>query len=68
MAVVSVIFLLSVLSISDPRHYRYSRCDSPADPAPDASSMNYCIVVAGGVWIFATIFFFMPGGGKTWFK
>ncbi|KAL1413749.1 polyamine transporter tpo5 [Vanrija albida] len=40
----------------------------PADRGPDAGSMNYAIVVAGGVWAFATGYYYFPKyGGKTFF-
>jgi len=40
----------------------------PADINPDAASMNYAAVVAAGVWVFATAYWFLPGiGGKTFF-
>ncbi|KAK4688183.1 choline transport protein, partial [Tremellales sp. Uapishka_1] len=41
----------------------------PADTNPDASSMNYAIVVAAGVWAFAIAYWFLPKvGGKTFFR
>lgn len=40
----------------------------PADVNPTAASMNYAAVVAVGVWVFATVYWFLPGiGGKTFF-
>jgi len=41
---------------------------SPADTNPDPGSMNYAIVVAGGVWLFAVVYWYLPKiGGKTFF-
>ncbi|WWC93541.1 hypothetical protein V866_000376 [Kwoniella sp. B9012] len=41
----------------------------PADTDPDASTFNYACLVAGAVWIFATVYWFLPGiGGKTFFQ
>lgn len=41
---------------------------SPGDPNPDASTMNYAIVVSAGAWAFATVYWYLPKiGGKTFF-
>ncbi|OCF39476.1 hypothetical protein I317_06694 [Kwoniella heveanensis CBS 569] len=41
----------------------------PADANPDASSFNYACLVAGAVWIFATVYWYLPKiGGKTFFR
>ncbi|WVR04519.1 hypothetical protein IAU60_001523 [Kwoniella sp. DSM 27419] len=41
----------------------------PADVNPDAGSMNYACLVAGGVWIFAIGYYYLPKiGGKTFFR
>ncbi|KAJ9120956.1 hypothetical protein QFC22_002892 [Naganishia vaughanmartiniae] len=40
----------------------------PADVAPTAATMNYAVVVAAGVWVFALGYWFMPRiGGRTFF-
>ncbi|WVQ99787.1 hypothetical protein IAU59_006929 [Kwoniella sp. CBS 9459] len=41
----------------------------PADAGPDASSFNYACLVAGAVWIFAAMYWYLPKiGGKTFFR
>ncbi|WVW86520.1 hypothetical protein I302_108569 [Kwoniella bestiolae CBS 10118] len=41
----------------------------PADTDPDAGSFNYACLVAGAVWIFATVYWFLPKiGGRTFFR
>nr|XP_019008646.1 uncharacterized protein I206_06327 [Kwoniella pini CBS 10737]OCF47427.1 hypothetical protein I206_06327 [Kwoniella pini CBS 10737] len=41
----------------------------PADTNPNAGSLNYACVVAGAVWLFATVYWFLPKiGGKTFFR
>lgn len=40
----------------------------PADVNPDATTMNYAIVVWAGVFLGATVWYYLPGiGGKTFF-
>ncbi|KAF8714403.1 hypothetical protein AX14_012718 [Amanita brunnescens Koide BX004] len=41
----------------------------PANPNPGSQSMNYAVVVFGGVLFLATIYFYCPKyGGRYWFK
>jgi len=41
----------------------------PATPSPGVQSMNYAVVVFGGVLILSIVYFYYPKyGGKYWFK
>lgn len=41
----------------------------PSTPRPGPASMNYTIVVLGGVFILALVYFYFPVyGGRYWFN
>jgi hypothetical protein len=41
----------------------------PAEPAPTAPTMNYSVVVLGGILVLSVIYYFFPKyGGVYWFK